>query len=1356
MCFLMNKLIAFFFIFFLSIHCVGQAPVLNFTHITDDQGLSNTSVEVIFQDSRGFIWFGTRDGLNRFDGYSIQIYRHDATQAYSLSNNYIKCIYEDQQHRLWIGTSKGLNYFDQEHQQFIHFLDKTEINALCEDTHENLLVATAKEGLGWLDETKKTLNSVSFLPVKSVLQVFDFAKDKQQNLWMATNKGLLALNEKTKKIRLVPSTELYQLVIDAQQHIWAASHSEGLLSFDNQRNSFVSFRHNDNNPTSLGSDNVTSLWIDAQQKLWVGCLNGGLNLYNPIEKNFHNYEREPEKPRSLSQKSVQSILEDKQGNLWVGTLRGGVNLYIPEAEKFQLYRQGLDKNSLSYNDIRAFCEDTKGNIWVGADGGGLNLFNRKTGKFSHYRHQPSGPSSIGSDAIMSITEDRKGNLWIATYGGGLNLFQAASGRFKRFVNKPNDPTSISSNFVQKAFEDSKGNFWVATYGGGLNRLDRTSQTFSRIEKDAQNQTRFTGKKIIAINEDKDQNVWICTEDGGLNRYDLRTNKFSHYFNEEGVEQDLVVIFTDHKKRLWIGKKGLYLFDKQRNRFEPFKDKAGFSKEFIKGIVEDSKGNLWITSSNGLTRFNPETQQYKKFNTRDGLQGLEFEDNSCLSTKDGQLFFGGVNGFNCFYPDKIRGNRFVPAVFVTDFQVSNKSVNPHDEDSPLEKEISFTDEIHLRYDQATFSFSFSALNYVVSENNQYAYRLDGLEDAWITAGTERKANYTNVQPGEYTFMVKATNNDGVWNDQVRTIKVIISPPFWATWWFRLLALGALAYAIFAFFEFRRNLELKAFEEKKKNELFQLQLQFFTNISHEFRTPLSLILGPLERIKQLNTNQEFAHYYQTIFRNANRLMSLINELMDFRKVESGVLKLNVKENNLILFVEEIIDEFKDLSLKKQLNFEIKDDFDYTNVWFDAKILEKIILNLLNNSFKYSGEDAQIKVSLMASLDNFTPAFANELILKESKRAKQYVYVKVADNGIGISKESIAHLFERYYRIASAHLGSGVGLAFVKSLTSLHKGDIYVYSERNEGTEIIIAIPANETSYTQAERAAAIEQEGGILFESNPVAFIPTLEENYEPKPQAVHTNQQTSILLVDDNPELRQFLVDTLQEDYRIYEAQDGIEGLEVARNMMPDLIISDVMMPRMDGIEFCKIVKNELETSHIPFVMLTAKEALTSKIEGVRSGADSYLAKPVSIDLLRLSIRNVFEQQQKVKDRYRKDYYVEARSLVNSNKDQEFMDKLHQILETNIENPALDVEFLCNEIGVSKTNLYQKIKTITGQSIAEFIRTFRLKKAVQLMLHEDILLAEITYRVGFQDPSYFSKVFKKEFGKTPSQFLEELG
>jgi signal transduction histidine kinase/DNA-binding response OmpR family regulator len=1098
--------------------------------------------------------------------------------------------------------------------------------------------------------------------------------------------------------------------------------------------------------------------IDHKGNLWIGSINGGLEMYDTATASFIHYQNEPDNTFSLSQRSVSALFEDNQNNLWVGTHRGGINLYMPGAQKFNLYRQEARPQSLSLNDVKAFCEDRQDNLWVGTDGGGLNLFDRKNNTFTHYKYNPLDNRSLASDAVLDIMQDSKNDLWISTWSGGLNLFNSKTGTFTRFLNKQDDTSSISSNFVQKTFEDNNSNLWVATYYGGLNLFDRNKKKFTRFLQ-ASPGNYLSGNNVISINEDKKNRIWIGTDDGGLNCYTASNGKIVHYFNNGEIMPDLRVIFIDSKDRIWIGQKGLYLFNESTNTFSLFTDSAGLSTEFIKGMTEDEQGNFWVSTSNGITKFNPDAKIFEKYNTEDGLQGLEFETGSYLKAKNGEMFFGGMNGFNTFYPSNIKTNKFKPPVYITSFQIFNEDMNVGKKNSPLKEDITLTKEIHLSYRQSTFSFNFSALNYTSAENNKYSYKLDGFDKKWNYAGTERKANYTNLNPGEYTFHVRASNNDNVWDDQGASIKIIITPPFWKTTWFTVLLSAFIVACGYIFYRFKRRMEIRKLEEKKKDEINQFQLQFFTNISHEFRTPLTLILGPLEKLMKENSNDAYDHYYNSIQRNVHRLMDLISELMDFRKIETNSLKLRVRLENLAHFLEEIAQEFEEWAEHKHITFTVRNIDAIHDVWFDKQVLEKIVLNLLTNSFKYAASGGNITLEILSSLENFTPSFINELIIKSNYKAKRNFYIRVADNGIGISKDSIKHLFERYFRIAEFHLGSGVGLAFVKSLTFLHKGNIYVYSERHKGTEIIIGIPMGEENYSKNEKFTGTDQEVIVQLES--------LGNKYEHYLSPKNGNGEAGIekssnglplehiLIVEDNEELRDFLENCLKPYYRVTTAPDGRSGYNKAINEFPNLIISDVMMPGMNGIQLCKAVKQNIESSHIPIILLTAKDAMESKIEGVESGADFYFSKPLSMELLLATIKNIFEQHKKLRERYTRNYNAQVKDLVNNCRDKEFMEQLLQIIESQLTNPDLDIDYLCNKIGMSRTKLYNKIKQITGQSINDFVRTLRLKKAVEIMTHEDVPFTEVMFRIGIQSQSYFTKAFKKEFGKTPSQFIQEL-
>jgi ligand-binding sensor domain-containing protein/signal transduction histidine kinase/DNA-binding response OmpR family regulator len=1376
-----------------SVPSRAQAPKMDFTHLSGEQGLSNSTIEAIFQDSRGFIWIGTRDGLNRYDGHDMIVYRYDPSDSNSLTDSYIRCIGEDRYHQLWIGTTNGLNRLDPATNHFVRYkhhdqdsnsLSHNGITSLLEDHSGRLWIGTAGGGLSCFDQPTGRFLHCSAGPAL-ILCMF---ADHTGSLWIGSGAGLynfrpsstppkgLFTHISNPAVTNPSGNNIIAIQEDRQGNLWLGTEDDGLYLFDPLLKTFRRYAHSDTAPSSLGNNMIKCLLTDHLGRLWAGGINGGLNMFNAPGGSFFHYAYVPGVSSSLSQRTISALFEDRQGNLWIGTHRGGINIYSPETEKFNLYRQEAVPNSLCYNDVKTFCEDNSGNgdIWIGTDGGGLDLFNRNRQTFRNYSYDPFKNRSIGSNAILDVMEDREGAIWVSTWGGGLNRFDNAAGTFTRYESNPADPHSISSNFVQKTFEDDEGHLWVATYYGGLNMFDRQTQQFTRILLDPSGKTGLSGNNIVSLHEDKEGRIWIGTDDGGLNCYHQGTRHFTHYFNKEEKMPDLRVLFSDSKGRLWVGQKGLYLLDATLDSFRLYTDTGGLATEFIKGITEDGQGNLWVSTSNGLTRFNPDTYAFKKYNTGDGMQDAEFEANAFLKTRDGEMFFGGINGFNCFYPGSIRSNPFIPPVYITGFQLSNHKILPGEKGSPLQEDISLTREIHLNYRQSTFSFNFAALNYTTPENNQYAYKLDGLDKDWNYVGKEYRAVYTNLGPGDYTFRVKAANNDGLWNEKGTAVRVIISPPFWKTDWFigLLAALGAAC--LYAFYRFRTQLKLRALEAAKKEEIRQVQLQFFTNISHEFRTPLSLILGPLERMmKELNNSPTphasvppptFHRYYETMHRNAQRLLSLINELMDFGKLESGSLRLSVQHSHLNAFMEEIAEEFGDWAVQKEIDFTLALPPLSPDTWFDRQVLEKIVLNLLHNSFKYTKIGGHITLEVLRDLESFRPSFANSLILKNPFRGSAYAYIRVADNGIGISRESIHHLFERYYRITESHLGSGVGLAFVKSLALLHKGDIYVYSERLKGTEILIGIPIGENDYSKEEKRSGAPAEGGIRLESSPRNFRDPAELRDLPYPAHLLPADRIApsdltpletILLVEDNNELRRFIKESLGPQYEIIEADNGKDGLELARETAPDIIITDVIMPGMNGVDLCRAIKQDIDTSHIPVIILTARTAMSSQVEGLDAGADYYFAKPLNMELLLLTVRNRFDQDRRLKERYSRDSHVQAMDLVHSEKDREFMTRILQIIDAQLSNPDFEIGYLCQEMGMSRTRLYQKIKNISHQSIGDFIRTVRLKRAVQIMTHEDVSLTEVMVRIGIQTQSYFTKAFKKEFGKTPTQFIQEI-
>jgi len=805
---------------------VCQAPNLKFKRITTEQGLSHSDVDAIFQDSRGFMWLGTRYGLDRYDGVKMTVYRTDLTDSTSISNNTIRSIFEDHLHQLWVGTGYGLNRFDPNTNRFTRYLNVAKnsksisanlITCVFEDKQNNLWVSTNSQGLNLFDfktgtfihyrHQKNNPNSISTDSVNCIYQ------DKKGILWVGTQNGLDQFNPVTKtfkhfnnlndKLNIQGKNNFIIIAEDSEGNLWLGTKDSGVALFNTNAKTFESFNHNDLQASSLGSDVVRAIIHDKSDRIWIGCSNGGLNLYDPKTNSFFHYQNDPENLSSLSQTTITSLFQDTQSNLWVGTHRGGVNLYAPRANVFNLYQEKSDPSTISYSDVKTFCQDHEGNVWVGTDGGGINLFNQDKNTFKRYTYDPKKPGSISSNAVMDIYEDHGHNIWVNTFGGGLNLFDPQTGKFTHFKHDKHDPSSISSNFGQKSFEDSQGNLWIGTYYAGLNLLDVKTRKFKRIINDPDGITHITGNNIVTINEDNAGNVWFGTDDGGLNAYNLKTKRFTHYFNKETTSPDVRVIFCDRQGRVWVGQLGLYLFDAKNNKFNLYTDKGGLANEFIKGITQDKFGKLWISTNKGITRFNPDNQSVKKFNIYDGLQGLEYEPNAYMQTRDGEMFFGGTQGLTTFYPEKIKNNRFIPPVYITSFEIFNKPVKPGDDGSPLTKDISATQYIKLSHSQSSISFSFAALNYVTSENNQYAYKLEGFDKDWVSADNTRKASYTNLDPGTYIFRVKASNNDGTWNEKGTWVKIVVTPPFWLTWWFIGLTILLIIGSAYAYYRRRIN-------------------------------------------------------------------------------------------------------------------------------------------------------------------------------------------------------------------------------------------------------------------------------------------------------------------------------------------------------------------------------------------------------------------------------------------------------------------------------------------------------------------------------------------------------------------------
>ncbi|WP_268125436.1 hybrid sensor histidine kinase/response regulator transcription factor [Roseivirga pacifica] len=1341
-----------------------------FELIDVNQGLSHGQVNSIIKDSEGYMWFATSAGLNLYNGYGIKTFTYDPRDSSSINATEVLNIFEGPDKKLWVTTVAGLNIYDHATQSFTqnlkpyyrryHLPDTTVEKILYTDGEVHWFVST---GAGLTRYNAANGMSEHFGtegPHKlSSDDIADIDADRLGNLWVIHKNGLIEridadLNVTTRFDQLAEKfsglSQNYDITADGDGDLWVylPHASDGVYYFDTSSGLFENYT-TQGGRYQLNNNLVRGVVEAAEGQIWIGTDHGGINLINKRQQSVEYIVNELEVENSLVHNSVYHLYKDDEGIIWIGTYKNGINYYHESLKRFEHYRQvSADNHSLPFDDVNRFVEDKKGNLWIGTNGGGLLYFDRSKNSYKQYLADPNNPRSLSSNVIVSLflTEDEE--LWVGTYLGGLDRFNGRD--FEHYRNDPSNENTVSGDNIWEFFSDSQDNLWISTLNGGLDVWRPESQTFEhfRLNNEPSDST-LTINYIYEIEEDAAGNIWVAGGGGidivNLNSGKVLTNKPEAL--DVLTENTITSLYNDCKNRMWIGtQEGLYVYEEGVG-IQLFTTNDGLPHNAILTLVEDNNHGLWLGTANGLSNMVLSDSTYVgsasfiNYDETDGLQGKVFNENAALKLKSGELVFGGANGFNIFRPENLEPNLTVPKIVFTDFQLFNNSLKVGEKRNGrviLPSNVNDVEEVSLKHNENVFSIEFAALNFIHPLKNEYQYMLEGFDPDWISADQTRRVTYTNLDAGDYTFKVRASNNDGVWNEQGAALNIAVKPPFYATKWayaaytlLIVLALYITRRIMLARERMKYQIEQERREARQMHELDMLKIRFLTNISHEFRTPLSLILAPLDKlIKHTESNDQHKQFVM-IKRNARRLLNLVNQLLDFRKLEVDSLELNKSEGNIIKFIDESVHSFADLSENKKVALTFSADRQELYTSFDMDKLEKVLFNLLSNAFKFTPEGGKVAV------------YVNCIDLEETTEHEKIVEIKVQDTGIGIPKDKQARIFERFFRNEMpgnvVNQGSGIGLSITREFVNIHGGSIEVASEVNEGSCFTVKIPVKEvvlSEATELDKQVQYERE----FELQSVT-----------PDDVVYGNDLPVILLVEDNEDFRYYLMDNLKAYFKVVGASNGLEGWQKCLSVLPDLVVSDLMMPELNGMEFCKKVKEDQRTSHIPFILLTADTTDDSKLTGIKTGADDYVTKPFNFEILHTRITNIINQHKSLQEAYSRKISVETSEVEITSLNDKLIQDAIKVVEEHMANTELSVEMLSKELGLSRAHLYKKLVALTGMTPVEFIRKIRIQRAAQLLKKSQLTVSEVAYKVGFNNRKYFTKYFKQEYNMLPSVF-----
>ena len=1282
-------------LFVLLLQPMAARDDYRYQNLTMNDGLAANAVRNIVQDKYGFMWLGTDNGLCRYDGVHVLTFRIPDLGK----NQYVTSLLAATE-GIYVGTESGVYLFRFEQEK----MEKQPI-----DVHSTVTsMAKDKEGKLWLSTNgqgvfcgEKQYDFKSSGGVVSQVLI-----DNSNQIWTVTNKGeptvqkLNRLHVRFEPVSLDFPTS-YNALRMLQTHdgqMWLGSWEHGLLQMhtDGRLEQILSPTE-----TNVGT-HIHTLYERSDSCICIGC-DDGLICLNPQTKEWYRLsDRLQIPPNKLTDRFVYSIVGDTEGGLWMGTFYGGVNYLSPLGKRFDGYTVG---DGLTGNVISRFCEDRSGNIWVASDDGGLMCYSPASHTFIAYPHRER--LRWRNIHALAIKGD---DLWIGTYTDGVYVLNTSTGSLRQFT-KSSSETSLDDNSSYAIFHDTHGQTWVTTMVG-INLYDPTTNQFKRIGK--------TGTITIDIDEDKDGSLWFCTQGEGLFHLDRKTHKLKQYNyqakdNHSLYDNQVNCAYLDEGGKLWIGTfGGLCTYDREHDRF--VRIHLDVPNQNIQGIVE-SNGALWLATDHGVVKYVP-GEGVQHFTIHDGLVGNQFQPNSVIKASDGRIYFGATNGFNAFYPQLIKVNKTPPPVYITSLRIMN---HEEQDENGMPLYFSGMQELSLGYSDARMiTISFASLSYCSPEKNQYAYMLDGFDQEWNYVGNQSQATYTNLPAGKYTFRVKATNNDGIWSEHEATLCIVVHPPLWWSWWAKLLYLLLVGGVIWYYVHLRlkrekhrHQLEMQRLSQKKEQEVRDARLRFFTMIAHEIRTPVSLIIGPLEKIMKRG---DVSEDMKVINRNSHRLLELVNQLLDFRKIEQQSLVMHFAPQNIHQLIEDVVVRFAPTIKQNGKRFTV----DYPDPRFtaivDCEALTKVVSNLLTNAIKYTKDEVSLRCVEEPSGERFR--------------------IIVSDNGIGIHQKDLRHIFDPFYQAEGNKPGTGIGLNIVRNIVDQHHGSINVDSEIGKGSTFTVILPV-----TQDITETIPESSGMIASTSDTTSST------------SVPSDPDATILIIDDSEDMIHFLESNFKQKYKVITAHDGVEALDILSKQKVGIIISDWMMPRMDGAELCRRVRRDPLTSHIPFVMLTAKADDESKVKGMDVGADIYIEKPFSIEYLEACIRNMLQMRLHLMKKFSSQPLEPVTEIAHNPTDNAFLVKMNKIIEENFSNSELNVNFLADKLNISRSGLFAKIKTLADVTPNEMILIVRLKRSAQLLLEGDHTVSEVSYMVGFSNPSYFSKCFHKQFGIRPADYMK---